>query len=213
MEILVLVGLVFLPFLSPKDPGPGLLRSKSASRQLECDRLTTIEAQQRYPGQIRPTAPRGDYIERSAVACRERLVRPGLRSKRDEAVLRTLDANSLEVARAAVSLRPELEERTWMVDVFYPDAVVSSKVAFASKNALMGQGLRVSDRTPVLSAGDVDVITRMTPAAAYPTACRRWATTGAVGEDQVLLGIVNRDPRETILHAGICTDGRWTWIR
>lgn len=213
MEILVLAGLVFLPFLSPKDPGPGLLRSKAASRQLDCDRLSTLEAQKRFPGKVRPTAPRGDYIERGAVACRQRLVRPGLRSKRDEAVLRTLDATSLEVARAAVSLRPELEEHTWMVDVYHPSAVVSAKVAFAHKNTLMGQGVAVSDRTPVLSAGDVDVITRMAPAAAYPTACRRWKDTGAVGEGQVLLGIVNRDPRETLLHAGICTDGRWTWIR
>jgi hypothetical protein len=213
MEILVLTGLVVLPLLSPRDPGPGLLRSKKVNERLMCDRLSTEDAQAQFPGRVRPTAPRGDFIERSAVVCRERIVRPGLRSKRDEAVLQSLADDSEVVARTAASLRPELADATWMVDVFYPSAQVSPKIAFAHKNALLTQGLRVSDRTPVLSAGDVDVLLRMEPALAYPAACVRWHATGALDDDDVLLAVVNRDPRATVLHAGLCANGAWTWLR
>jgi hypothetical protein len=71
----------------------------------------------------------------------------------------------------------------------------------------------VSDRVPLLSAEDVNVLTRMHPDAAYPAACQRYAATGALGPGEALLAIVRRDPRETVLHAGLCVDGGWAWLK
>ena len=100
-----------------------------------------------------------------------------------------------------------------MVEVFYPSPQVSDKLAFATKNALGAEGLQVSDRTPVLSGDDVNVILRLPPSEAYPVACRRYQQTGGVGEQDVLLALVTRDLRETNLHTGLCVDGQWTWLR
>jgi len=175
--------------------------------------VTAEAGKQRRPGQIVTSSPRGDYIERSAVICTERLMRPGLRPVRDEAILSSLDTRSAEIAITAKSLRPDLQARTWLVEVYYPSAQVASKVSFATKNALMRQGLIVSDRAPTLAAGDVDVLTRMPPDEAYPMACHRYSATGSLREGDALLAVVSLDPRETILHAGLCTRGQWTWLR
>ena len=83
----------------------------------------------------------------------------------------------------------------------------------AVKNALLDRSLKVSDRAPALAAGDIEVIGRLSPQAAYPIACTRYAAAGSLGDDDALLTIVLRDPQETLLHAGICTGGRWRWLR
>ncbi|MEZ4316658.1 MAG: hypothetical protein R3F61_04120 [Myxococcota bacterium] len=199
-----------LPFLN--DPSPGVLRSKRAARNLDCERYSAQTGSERYPGAIRPARARGDYVERDAVMCAERLMRPGLREARDEAILTELEPLSRDIVTKAVSLRTDLADRTWLVETYYPSGEVSSKISFATKNALMGQGLAVSDRVPVLGVGDVGVITRMDPDEAYPTACLRYAATGTLREGDALLAVVSRDARETILHGGLCVDGRWTWI-
>ncbi len=209
----IILWLGLLVFVSPKDPAPGLLHSKNEARNLECERLSVEEASRAHPGDVAPPGPRGDYYARSALVCTERLVRPGLRDARDEAILSTLDARSSELAAAADALRPELQGATWLVETYYPDPQVAAKIGFATKNALVFQGLRVSDRTPLLGAGDVQVITRMTPSDAYAAACRRYADNGSLGPDDVLLGVVSLDPRETALHAGLCQQGTWTWLR
>lgn len=211
MEIALLVMLLVL--LVPSDPAPGLTHAKHRSRRLECERVSTETASARYPGQIVTPGSRDSYTDRSTVVCRERLMRPGLRTARDEAILSTLDAKVNELAITAGSLRPDLADQTWLVEAYYPSAPVSAKIAFATKNALVGRGLRVSDRAPTLAAGDIDVITRMSPSEAYPAACQRYLATGSLGEDDVLLAIVSRDPRETILHAGLCTRGQWSWLK
>ncbi len=212
MEIVLLVSLALLPFVAPPDPAPGASRTRTESRNFECERLSAGEGASRHPGQIQVSRGREDYVDRSAVVCASRLAPPGLRPPRDEAILSTLDARASDIVAAATSLHPDLADRTWLVDAFYPSAQVSSKIAFATKNALMGQGLRVSDRTPVLSAGDVGVLTRMHPDEAYSTACSRYAASGGLGDDDVLLAVVSRDRRATILHAGLCARGRWAWL-
>jgi hypothetical protein len=211
--ILVLFGLLLIPALVTPDPAPGLFRSRERARSFECERMEADAAMRRYPGEVRPARPRGEYMERSALVCTQRLMRPGLRDDRDEAILSSLDPLVTELTGAAGDLHREVAGRTWLVEVYYPSAPVSAKLAFATKNALVGKGLSVSDRTPVLSAGDVDVLTRMAPEEAYPAACRRYADNGSLGADDVLLAVVSRDPRETTLHAGLCTDGRWAWLR
>lgn len=212
MEI-ILLGLLFVALLATNDPAPGWARSRRAGRTLDCERVNQVVGSQRYPGVIREPSPRFDDGELETVICRERLMRPGLRAARDEAVLSTLEERASTIAQKAAAVRPDLAERTWMVEVFYPDAPVSSKIAFATQNALVGQGLAVSDRKPMLSAGDIGVITRMAPEDAYPVACQRYAALGSVGEDDALVAVVMRDHRETILHAGLCSGGQWMWLQ
>lgn len=211
--ILVLLALVLVPALVHPDPAPGLAMSRGRSRTLECERMNAELAGQRYPGEIRASRPRGDYVERSVLVCAERLMRAGLRADRDEAILSSLQGLGTDLTGAALELHPELATHTWLVEVHYPSVPVSAKLAFATKNALVGKGLRVSDRTPTLSAGDVDVLTRMPPEEAYAAACRRYTDNGSLAAGDALLAVVSRDPRETILHAGLCTDGQWTWLK
>ena len=210
--MIFLICLAILPFVLHPDPAPGLTRSKARSRSLECERMTAEAGDALRPGQVKTSAPRGDYVERSAVICAERLTRPGLRDPLDEAILSSLDGLTGDIAASAAEQRPDLAARTWLVEAYYPSAVVSAKLAFATKNALVAQGLQVSDRTPILSADDVAVLTRLPPAQAYEGACRRYAETGGLGAEHALLAVVHRDPRETILHGGLCVDGQWTWL-
>jgi hypothetical protein len=208
-----LVAIALLLSTAAADPAPGLAHSKTWSRNLECERLSAETARERYPGQIVDSSPRGDYVNRSAVVCRERLTRPGLREPRDEAILSTLDATVTDLASSAQSNRPDLEQRTWLVQAYYPSPPVAAKISFAAKNALMRRGLRVSDRAPTLAAADLDLITRLPPNEAFPAACQRYFAAGSLSEGDALLAVVSRDPRETILHAGLCTGGQWMWLK
>jgi hypothetical protein len=213
LAIALLSSIACAPLMISQDPAPSMARSQTWSRNLECERVSAEAGSERYPGRIVASAPRGDFIERDAVICRERLTRPGLRAPRDEAILSTLEDEATDLTTAAQSRRPDLAGRTWLVEAFYPSAPVAAKVSFATKAALMRRGLRVSDRAPTLGAGDVDVITRMVPDEAYPAACRRYFATGSLREGDALLAVVSRDPRETILHAGLCDRGQWTWLK
>lgn len=204
--------LSFLGFLTD-DPAPGVFRSRGRARTLECERLDAEVARSVRPGEIKEERVRGAYSERDVMLCRQRLIRPGLRDPGDEALLRDLEARVSVVASQVASVRADLADRTWLVEAFTVNPQVGTKVTFALKTALMRESLRVSDRLPVLSAGDVEVITRMHPSRAYAAACRRWHATGQLGESDVLVAQITRDPRETILHTGLCVDGGWTWLR
>ena len=106
-----------------------------------------------------------------------------------------------------------LADRRWLVQVYYPNTQVAAKLDFAAKNALMSGGVDVSDRAPLLSATDVRVITSLEPSQAYAVACRRYVQTGGLGANDALFALVSRDPQETTLHAGLCADGQWSWLR
>ncbi len=209
----IAIWLGFLVFIAPHDPAPSVLNSKDESASLECERKDVFEASRDHPGEVRAPGPRGDLYLRTALVCTERYMRLGLRSARDEAILTTLDARAGELASAADDLRPDLRDSTWLVETHYPSAQVSAKIAFAAKNALSGRGLRVSDRRPLLAAGDVEVLTRLHPDQAYAAACQRYHDNGSLRPGDALLGVIQRDKRATILHAGVCVDGVWQWLR
>jgi len=196
-----------------EDPAPSLFKSKEAARRLDCEAMTEQAARRERPGLLPSERPRGDFVDRRVLVCRERVLPDGVRRPLDEAILRTLDERASELASAAAALRPDLAERTWLVEAYYPSDQVSPKIRFATQNALMRQGLVVSDRTPVLTPGDLQVITRMPPERAYPAACQRYVSAGGLGPADALLAVVHRHPQETTLHAGICADGGWMWIR
>jgi hypothetical protein len=211
--------LILLPVLLPigatlvHDPAPGLAQTKAEARALECTRMGEIEAHDRYPGVVAAPSPRGSFIETAAVACRERLMEAGDRANRDEVILSELTRTSAEIAEAASAAAADAGNKTWLVEAYYPDAAVAAKLSFAAKTALVEHAKKVSDRVPVLAAGDILVLGRMAPAEAYPLACSRYRAEGSMADDDVLLGVVLRDSRETILHAGLCTGGRWRWLR
>ncbi|MCB9761284.1 MAG: hypothetical protein H6739_15690 [Alphaproteobacteria bacterium] len=204
---------VLLPYVLPVPPAPGLIRPKRELRNYTCERMSIQDGVRRYPGQVSPPEPRGDWYERSVVVCQERMLRLGLRDNLDDVILLSLEDRATELAGFASALGPALADHTWLVEVYYPSAPVSEKIDFATKNALMAEGLKVSDRAPRLGVGDVQVLTRMPPELAYPSACQRYYANGSLGEQDALLAVVHLDPRETALHAGLCAQGRWTWLR
>lgn len=202
-----------LPFFVPLPPAPGLMKPKSQARNYTCTYMDVPTANELRPGLIAPVNPRGDYYERDVVLCQERMLSLGIRRDADEAVLSDLNARVTELVGAAATARPDLQGQTWLVEAFHPSAAVSAKIAFATKNALMAEGLRVSDRTPTLGVGDLQVITRMEPTQAYAAACRRYSDNGTLDAEDVLLAVALLDKLETSLHAGLCTQGRWSWLR
>ena len=213
MEIIILLSLVILPFIAPLGPHPGVVWSRDEVRDLDCTWVTEDAGSRQHPGRIVAEKPRGDFIERGVVLCQEQLMRRGLRSDRDALILAELADMTADLAGVAAAQRPDLDARTWLVEAHYPSAAVASKITFATKNALVELGLPVSDRMATLSAGDVDVIIRMPPEAAYPAACRRYFDAGSLGEDDALLSVILRDPQASILHAGLCERGQWTWLK
>lgn len=195
------------------DPMPGLTRSKTELRRLDCERMGMREGAERYPGRIVASESRAVDPDRSWVVCTERLAPPGLRAPGDEALLSGLGGTATTIATAAATARPEWAGRTWEVEVWTVNPAVGNKVAFAVKNALVGAGLPVSDRVPALSAADVPVSGAPPPLDACPAACARYAATGALPAGHVLLGVVQLDPRATTLVSRTCADGRWSWSR
>jgi len=215
VEFWLYILLFYLPSLMEglQDPLDGWLASGTELRKLDCDPVTLEGARQQAPGRIRERAARGEYFERRAVICRERLMAPGVRRARDDAMLSGLRTTADELAGLVAELEPAEQRRTWLVETFHPEPAVGHKVGFAVKNALLDRSLKVSDRAPALAAGDIEVIGGLPAQAAYPLACTRYAAAGSLGADDALLAVVLRDPRETILHAGLCMDGRWRWLR
>lgn len=215
MEFWLYVLLFYLPSLIEEvhDPAGRVLPSAIALADLECEPVSIDEARARAPGRVAEPSARGDFFERRAVVCRERLMPRGARPARDDAILSTLGARAAELSGLVTALEAPLRRRTWLVEVYHPEPAVTAKVAFAMKAALLDRGLAVTDRAPTLAAGDVEVIGRTEPARAWPLACARYAATGSVGPGDALMGVALRDRRETQLHVGVCADGRWRWLR
>ncbi len=215
MEFWLFILLFNMPGIveSAREPLDGWLPSEIALGDLECEPVTEVGARRLRPGQVAPPSARQDFLDRRAVVCRERLMPQGLRRAQDDAILSELRTTSRDLAALVGELDTEQQARTWLVETFYPDSAVAAKIAFAVKNALLDRDLRVSDRAPTLAAGDIEVIGQLEPQAAYPLACTRYAASGSLESTDALLAIVLRDSRETILHAGVCADGEWRWLR
>lgn len=207
-----MIALLIL-LIAPADAffGPFVGRNKEQQRNLDCERMTDDLAASRYPGRIKMPQSRVDDYDRTVVVCSERLL-PKLRDAREAAILTNLNATITAIAGRTSPYHAELKGRTWLVESHDPHAAVGAKTSFALKNALMKSGLLVSDRTPSLAVGELGVITRLPPFEAYPAACYRYAKNGSLRDSDALVVLVTLDPRETVLHAGLCVDGTWTWL-
>ncbi len=215
MEFFIFMLLFHAPDIIERanDPLHGWVASQSELRDLVCETTTVERARQIAPGRIAESSARGDFLERDAVVCRERLMPQGTRRGRDDAILEDLGTTARGLAALVGDLDAEQQGRTWLVETFHPDTRVAYKLGFAVKNALMDRDLSVTDRAPTLAAGDVEVIGALPPKKAYPLACTRYAAAGSLKPGDALLAVVLRDTRETVLHAGVCTDGQWRWLR
>jgi len=215
MEFWLYLLLFYMPNIveTARDPMTGYLTPDVSLRNLDCEPISTEGARRLAPGRVSEPAARGDFLNRRAVICRERLMPMGVRRPQDDALLSNLRGLAADMAGAVAEAAPTARDRTWLVEVFHPDAALSYKISFAVKNALMARGVRVTDRAPSLAAGDVEVLGLTPQNKAYPLACARYVAGGALGPDDALLAVVLRDPRETIMHAGVCVDGRWRWVR
>lgn len=187
-----------------------VLRDRRA-RTLDCSVLDATTASERFPGRVSSPRPRGDYLERTVLACAEHLLRPGLRSPREAAVLSRLQPLTTSIAQRAAVVST-LSDRTWLVEANDVSAPLTAKVRFATQNALMAAGLAVSDRLPSLGPADARVLGPRSPLVSWPAACVRLHQTGALDSDDALLVVTPLDARQTTLQAGVCADGQWSWL-
>ncbi|MEO1171125.1 MAG: hypothetical protein AAFX94_03590 [Myxococcota bacterium] len=190
-----------------EDPAPGWTESRSESRNIDCERLGVEEAHRRFPDEVPAREPRGDYVERSAMVCQPLQIERGRRSAEQEAVLTDLSRSAARWAGRA--RQGERADTTWLVEVYHSDPAIARKVSFAAKAALVESGAQVSDRIPVLSADDVDILIRAPVTIALPQACRRYR--GSMSPTDALLGVYQLDPLSTRLEVGVCRNGEWQW--
>ncbi|MGC4120593.1 MAG: hypothetical protein QM765_39640 [Myxococcales bacterium] len=205
------------------DPAPGLLTSKASTRSLECTRITQERAAELYPAEV-PEPPARGYLglgETDALVCSRRFLSPDERPARDEAILSSLSESAAQIAHAvAPSGQPSAANRAgaedadllWHVDAYYPEPGVAEKIAVAARMELAQRGRRVSDRVPLLAAGDILVVGRLPARKAYPLACARYFAEHALSDSEAFLGVMILDSRETQLHAGTCVRGQWRWL-
>ena len=209
---LVVMSLVVL-LDRTSDPSAGLFRGKQEARNLECLRLSQAEAHARYPVQVPEPPSKIVGAVTDALACQRLYLRENERPARDELLLSSLrQATDGIVAAAAAGISGD-ESVVWHVDAFYPDQTVAGKIASAAKTQMAERGLMVSDRVPLLAAGDIAVLGRMPPEAAYSVACVRYAAQGALADNHAFLSLMVVDAREGQLHAGFCRQGKWTWLQ
>ena len=203
------------------DPAPGLFTSKASTRSLECTRISQARAAELYPSEVPEPPARGNLGlgETDALVCSRRFLSPDERPARDEAILSSLSLAATEIAQAALDRRPlpagqaAAEDLLWHVDAFYPEPAVAAKIAVAARTELAQRGRRVSDRVPLLAAGDILVVGRLPARKAYPLACARYFAEHALSESEAFLGVMLLDARETQLHAGSCVRGQWRWLQ
>jgi hypothetical protein len=190
---------------------PLYFKSRAERRNLDCYRLSQVDAAARFPGQVPP--PPGKQIagdNTDVLTCSTRYVQTDERPPRDEAILSTLTAQVTGLTETASAL---VDPGTlWHVDAFYPSLPVAQKIAVAARTLLAERGLPVSDRVPTLAAGDVAVLATLPQSDVYRIACARSYSTSVMGDGDVFLGLMIVDAKETILHGGICQRGEWRWL-
>ena len=99
MNLIAPLASSILPWIVPGYPGISLFTSREKARRLTCTEMDTDAAAREYPGQIEPERPRGDYVARRTIVCREQLLPSGTRAERQSAVLMRLEDTAVEVAR------------------------------------------------------------------------------------------------------------------
>jgi hypothetical protein len=202
---------LLLCFACTKDPSAGFVQTKAEARNYDCQRLSQSEAHERFPGAVPEVPPRGTFGLTDALVCTRRVVDWGEREGRDDVILSSLGADVGEIIRLASAAAPQ--NTTWYVDSFYPQPQVAQKIAIAARVGLVERGQRVSDRVPVLAAGDIAVLARMPPHRAYGVACGRYFKEQVLRHGEAFLGVMIIDARESQLHAGLCLDGEWRWLQ
>ncbi len=213
METLIVILFMPLAVAAERipDPSHGIWASKTWARNLDCSRFTHAAAHDLYPGRV--PEPAGRALGRTEVlACTRRYMSYGERPARDEVILSSLRRTVGEITEVAAAGTPGANV-TWHVDAYYPEPHVAQKLSIAAKTDLAERGRRVSDRVPLLAAGDLVVLRDLPPRQAYPMACTRYFQQQVLEEDEALLALVLLDPRETQLHAGVCHRGTWRWLQ
>ncbi|MBX5484774.1 MAG: hypothetical protein IRZ16_23365 [Myxococcaceae bacterium] len=210
-----IIFLMALPSLADRagDPSLNAFRSKAEARNMECTRVSQAQAHERFPGQVPEPSPRvsSNLMDIDALVCTPRIVRVGERPARDEAILSSLSQSVSDIAQVAGAVGDP--DTLWHVDAFYPDPRVAHKIAVAARTHLVETGHLVSDRVPLLAAGDLLVMRDLPERKRFELACARFFAEHALGEHEAFLGITVVDPRETQLHAGVCQKGVWQWLR
>lgn len=187
--------------------------SRRDSRSLQCTRLSQVEAARLHPGVVPEAPARGANLSvTDALVCERAFLSEGERPPRDEAILSALGSTVEQIVQSAAALN-DRPDAVWHVDAFYPDPKVAAKISVAARTRLVENGRRVSDRVPVLAAGDVVVVSHLPFSKAYPTACARYFAEGSLADPAIFLGLMIVDPRETALHAGLCVNGKWKWLQ
>lgn len=195
-----------------EDPA-GMFATRANARNLDCTRLTQAEAARLAPGVVPEPPVRGaNFAVTDALVCERRFLERGERPARDEAILSALTQDVGDLVKSASALETA-PEAVWHVDAFYPDAKVASKISVAARTELVERGRKVSDRVPVLAAGDLVVLNRMPVQKVFPGACSRLYAEQSLEPNAVFLALMIIDAREAELHAGVCAHGTWRWLR
>ena len=208
---LVYLFVLWLPELIEYPADPANL-STLEQRSLDCEVGGVELARRAAPGTIDPPAARGDYFERRALVCRERLFPPGRRSPRDEAILGRL---SEIAALGAGRLRAQESTRAgrrWLVEVAYPNPQVAEKISAALKVALFSRGFSTSERRPELSGEEIASLAHRRPAEILREVCQLYQRRGELKAEEGLLFATLRHLRETQLHFATCRGGSLHWL-
>ncbi len=206
------LGAIFSLSNSAGDPVMQGWKGRDEARQLDCERLSQAEAHERFPAEVPATALRSAALmDIDALVCRRRLLRYGERDDRDELVLSQLGVEVAGLTQQAMALAAP--QTRWFVDAFYPQPQVAQKIANAARLSLAEAGQHVSSQAPLLAAADVAILRELTLADALPLACQRLSAEKTLGDHDAFLGVALVRPQETQLHAGVCLQGGWRWLR
>jgi len=213
MDILLILLLLPFGYFAQRayDPSPGITRSRTEARNLDCVRTSQADAHERFPGLVPAPAARGTLSQVDAVTCSRRIMSYGERPAQDEVILSSLRQSVGTLTQAAAAIAGE--NVRWHVDAFYPSQPVAAKISVAARMDLAERGHRVSDRVPVLAAGDIAVLGALPPREAYPLACKRYFAEHSLSDGDAFLALMIVDAQETQLHAGLCLAGTWRWLR
>jgi hypothetical protein len=213
VEYLIALAFGLFPVLGHfNDPAYDHLRlDETDRRRFSCERMTQARAHELHPGRVPEPGPRTGALNQGyAFVCVPRELPIDFRAPREEAILSNLSTTIAALTESAVAAVPNAH---WTVDAFYPDRVMTAKLATAARTRLAERGAHVTNGVPLLAAGDLLVMRTMTIDKKFPVACRRFHDEGSLGPDDAFLAIVLVDSRETDLHAGICVNGNWRWLQ
>lgn len=207
------VYVLFLGTDHVRDPIQSGWQGRAALRDLECERLDQAEAHRRHPAEVPATTMKtATMMTTDALVCRRMMVPWDERGGRDGVILARLDEESTAMAGAVTGALGEARGRV-SVDVFHPDPRMAQKIAHASRQALAARGLTTSGLAPLLAAGDVDVLAGLPVERALPVGCARLFAEGTLQAGDTFVGVALLREDETTLHAGLCQEGRWRWLR